>query len=134
MYPVILPDVSLVNPYTRYPSENSLNDFFHDNVTLSALFAIARARAFVRVSTGILDGGTGVESGSQKARPLTLAATHCVFLPARAREQFLPPSFSSFLLSFLGACRVSPFSLCYARESCVVITVIWLPGGDESAS
>lgn len=35
----------------------------------------------------------GVESGSQKARPLTLAATHRVFLPAAA----IPPFLSSFV-------------------------------------
>lgn len=107
--------------YIQYPSGNSSNEFFfttlffHDNVTLSALFAIARA--FVCVRAGVLAGGTGVESGSQKARPLTLAATHCVFLPA-AVAWFLPPSppsLSSFLSSLV--CVASPFSLCYARVS-----------------
>lgn len=75
-------------------------------------------RARLYVWAGILAGGTGVESGSQKARPLTLAATHCVFLPAtRARAIPPPPSYlPSFLPSFLATCRVSFLPLLRSRE------------------
>ena len=66
------------------------------------------ARAF-HVPIGILAGDTSVESGSQKARPLTLAATHRVFLPAR---RFLP----SFLSSSMSR-PLSPLLVTLARES-----------------
>lgn len=77
--------------------------FKRDTAELPVLLSRSRARA--RLGAGILAGDTDVESGSQKARPLTLAAT--------TRRVFLPAAMPPFLPSFVS--RASPFSV--ARES-----------------
>lgn len=127
--------------YIQYPSGNSSNEFFfttlffHDNVTLSALFAIARAFVCVRAGCSRRWYRRRKWVAESKA---TDTGRNTLRLSSGGGSVIPPsfPSFPFFLPFFLSMCRVSFLPLLRSRLArVVVIAIIRSPGGSgESAS